>query len=74
MIAEEVVLNETLVNRDEGFAGYSMKKDETVCKCSKLSDVLSINQEGILMVKKISGKAYFGKKILHIDTFNQKAQ
>ena len=74
MNAEEVVIsNETLyVNRDEGFAGYSMKKDETVCKCSKLSDVLSINQEGILMVKKISEKAYFGKKILHIDTFNRK--
>jgi topoisomerase-4 subunit A len=75
VIAEEVVIsNETLyVNRDEGFAGYSMKKDESVCKCSKLSDVLSINQEGILMVKKISEKAYFGKKILHIDTFNRKS-
>ncbi|CAI8299835.1 MAG: DNA gyrase subunit A [Puniceicoccaceae bacterium MED-G32] len=74
VIAEEVVIsNETLyVNRDEGFAGYSMKKDESVCKCSKLSDVLSINQEGILMVKKISEKAYFGKKILYIDLFNRK--
>lgn len=75
VIAEEVVIyNETLyVNREEGFAGYSMKKDESVCKCSKLSDILSINQEGILMVKKISEKAYFGKKILHIDTFNRKS-
>mgnify|MGYP000077948198 CR=1 FL=1 len=74
VIAEEVVIsNDTLyVNRDEGFAGYSMKKDESVCKCSKLSDVLSINQEGILMVKKISEKAYFGKKILYIDLFNRK--
>ena len=74
VIAEEVVIsNETLyVNRDEGFAGYSMKKDESVCKCSKLSDILSINQEGILMVKKISEKAYFGKKILYIDLFNRK--
>jgi topoisomerase-4 subunit A len=74
VIAQEVLIsNETLyVNRDEGFAGYSMKKDESVCKCSKLSDVLSINQEGILMIKKISEKAYFGKKILQIDTFNRK--
>ena len=74
VIAEEVVIsNETLyVNRDEGFAGYSMKKDESVCKCSKLSDVLSINQVGVLMVKKVSEKAYFGKKILYIDLFNRK--
>ena len=74
VIAEEVVVaNETLyVNREEGFAGYAMKKDEVVCKCSTLSDVLSINEAGTLVVKKISEKAYFGKKNLHIDLFNRK--
>ena len=73
VVAQEVVVsNETLyVDRIEGFAGYSMKKDETIGKCSKLSDVMSINEEGILMVRKISGKAFFGKKILHIDIFNR---
>ncbi len=74
VIAEDVVVaNETLyVNREEGFAGFSMKKDEAVCKCSKLSDILSINEAGTLVVKKISEKAYFGKKNRHIALFNRK--
>jgi topoisomerase-4 subunit A len=73
VVAQEVVIaNETLyVNREEGFAGYGMKKDESICKCSTLSDVLVINQEGTLVVKKISEKAFFAKKILHIDLFNR---
>ena len=73
VVAQEVVIsNETLyVDRLEGFAGFGMKKDESICKCSKLSDVLAINEDGILIVKKISEKAFFGKKILHIDLFNR---
>ena len=64
VVAQEVVIsNETLyVDRFEGFAGFGMKKDESICKCSKLSDVLSINEDGILIVKKISEKAFFWKK------------
>lgn len=69
---EVVIANDTLyVNRDEGFAGFGMKKDESVCKCSKLSDVLAISQEGNLVVKKITDKAFFGKKILHIDLYKR---
>lgn len=73
VVAHEVVIaNETLyVDRKEGFAGTSMKKDEAVCKCSDLSDIISINQEGKLIVSKVSDKAFFGKNILHIDVFNR---
>jgi topoisomerase-4 subunit A len=73
VVAHEVVIaNETLyVDRKEGFAGTSMKKDEAVCKCSNLSDLISINQEGKLIVSKVSDKAFFGKNILHIDVFNR---
>jgi topoisomerase-4 subunit A len=73
VVAQDVVIaNETLyVDRKEGFAGISMKKDEAVCKCSALSDVIAINQEGKLMVSKVSDKAFFGKNILHIDLFNR---
>lgn len=73
VVAHEVVIaNETLyVDRKEGFAGTSMKKDEAVCKCSNLSDLLSINQEGKLIVSKVSDKAFFGKNILHIDIYNR---
>jgi len=73
VLAHEVVIaNETLyVDRKEGFAGTSMKKDEAVCKCSNLSDLLSINQEGKLIVSKVSDKAFYGKNILHIDIYNR---
>jgi len=73
VVAQEVVIaNETLyVDKKEGFAGIGMKKDEAVCKCSRLDDVLAINQEGKLIVSKVSDKAFFGKNILHIDIFNR---
>ncbi|MEC7235680.1 MAG: DNA topoisomerase, partial [Verrucomicrobiota bacterium] len=73
VVAQDVVIaNETLyVDKKEGFAGTSMKKDEAVCKCSNLDDVLAINQEGKLFVSKVSDKAFFGKNILHIDVFNR---
>ena len=73
VVAQDVVIaNETLfVDKKEGFAGTSMKKDESVCKCSTLDDVIAINQEGKLIVSKVSDKAFFGKNILHIDIFNR---
>lgn len=73
VVAQDVVIaNETLyVDRKEGFAGIAMKKDEAVVKCSALSDVMAINQEGTLIVSKVSDKAFFGKNILHIDVFNR---
>lgn len=73
VVAHEVVVaSETLyVDRKEGFAGIGMKKDEAVCKCSTLSDVLTINQEGKLIVSRVSEKAFFGKNILYIDLFNR---
>lgn len=73
VVAQNVVIaNETLyVDMKEGFAGYGMKKDEAVCKCSTLDDVIAINQEGKLIVSKVSEKAFFGKNLLHIDIFNR---
>ncbi|MEN8663276.1 MAG: DNA gyrase/topoisomerase IV subunit A [Lentimonas sp.] len=73
VVAQDVVIaNETLfVDKKEGFAGTSMKKDEAICKCSTLDDIIAINQEGKLTVSKVSPKAFFGKNILHIDIFNR---
>lgn len=73
VVAHEVVIaNETLyVDRKEGFAGIGLKKDEAVCKCSTLSDIIAINQEGKLIVSKVSEKAFFGKNIMYIDVFNR---
>ena len=73
VVAQEVVMaNETLyVDRKEGFAGTGMKKDEAICKCSNLDDVIAISQDGTLKVSKVSDKAFFGKNLLHIDIFNR---
>ncbi|MFQ3270970.1 MAG: topoisomerase-4 subunit A [Lentimonas sp.] len=73
VLAHEVVIaNETLyVDYKEGFAGYGMKKDESVCKCSTIDDIISINQDGKLIVSKVSEKAFFGKNIMHLNVFNR---
>ncbi|MFP4166022.1 MAG: DNA gyrase/topoisomerase IV subunit A [Opitutales bacterium] len=74
VVAQDVVnANETLyVDREEGFAGYAMKKAEALGKCSRLDDVIAITQEGGLIVSKVSEKAFFGKNIVYIDLFNRK--
>ena len=73
VVAQDVVIaNQTLyVDRKEGFAGIGMKKDEAIGKCSSLDDVIAINQAGKLIVSKVSEKAFFGKDILYINTFNR---
>jgi topoisomerase IV subunit A len=59
------------VNRLEGFAGSSLKKDEYVCDCSDLDDILVIRADGTLLVKKIADKIFFGKDIVHIAIFKR---
>lgn len=50
-------------NRSEGFIGYSLKKDDFVCDCSDIDDVLAIGKDGWMKVEKISPKAYIGANI-----------
>ncbi|MBK8848491.1 MAG: DNA gyrase/topoisomerase IV subunit A [Bacteroidetes bacterium] len=71
--ARKVVINNSklYVNREEGFAGYGLKKDEFVKDCSDLDDVIAFNSEGKVMVSRIDEKKYFGKDILEIDIFNK---
>lgn len=73
VVASQVAIaNETLyVNRKEGFAGYGMKKDEEVCKCSNLDDIVVIRKDGVLTVKKVEPKSFVGKDILYIDVVNK---
>ncbi len=62
-----VVANQKLfVNRDEGFAGYGMKKDEFVADCSDIDDIIVFTSDGTMMVSKIQNKAFFGKGIIHV--------
>ena len=58
------------VNREEGFVGTSMKKDELVCECSDLDDIIIFTEEGIMKVIKVDSKVFIGKNIKHISLFN----
>ncbi len=67
-----VVANQKLfVNREEGFAGYSMKKDEFVADCSDIDDIIVFTADGNMKVSKIQNKAFFGKNILHIEIWKK---
>ena len=59
------------VNREEGFAGYGMKKDEFVTDCSDIDDVLAITGDGKFVVNKIADKTYYRKDIRHIKVFQK---
>lgn len=51
------------VNRQDGFVGYSLKKDDFICDCSDIDDVLAIGKDGWMKVERISPKAYIGSGI-----------
>lgn len=67
-----IIASEKLyVNRAEGFAGKSLKKDEFVCDCSDLDDIIAFTKEGIMKVFKVSDKVFIGKDIIHIAVFKK---
>lgn len=59
------------VNKAEGFIGYGMKKDEFVCDCSDLDDVIVFRRDGKYKVVKIDEKVFVGKDIIHVDIFRK---
>ncbi|MFO7659108.1 MAG: DNA gyrase/topoisomerase IV subunit A [Bacteroidales bacterium] len=67
-----VVANEKLyVNREEGFIGTSLKKDEYVCDCSDIDDIIVIKRDGSYQILKITDKAFVGKDIIHTTVFKK---
>ncbi|MCQ0112727.1 DNA gyrase/topoisomerase IV subunit A [Zhouia amylolytica] len=68
-----VIRNSKLyVNREEGFIGTSLKKNEYVCDCSDIDDVIVFTQEGKMIVSKVADKTYVGKNIIHVAIFKKK--
>jgi topoisomerase-4 subunit A len=62
-----IVSNKKLyVNRDEGFIGWSLRKDEFVEECSDLDDIILFFDNGKVIVTKIADKKFVGKGILHV--------
>ncbi|MFN2394759.1 MAG: DNA gyrase/topoisomerase IV subunit A [Bacteroidales bacterium] len=59
------------VNREEGFAGTALRKDEFVCDCSDIDDIIVFRSDGTFVVTKVSEKSFVGKDIIHIDVFER---
>ncbi|MCK9204841.1 MAG: DNA gyrase/topoisomerase IV subunit A [Bacteroidales bacterium] len=59
------------VNREEGFAGTGMKKDEYVCDCSDLDDIIVFHDDGTFMVVKVADKIFVGQNIIYVAVFNR---
>tara|TARA_R110002096_G_scaffold135456_2_gene287293 strand:- start:203256 stop:205871 length:2616 start_codon:yes stop_codon:yes gene_type:complete len=54
------------VNREEGFIGTSLKRDEFVTDCSDIDDIIIFREDGKMMVTRVGPKTYVGKDIMHI--------
>lgn len=71
--ATKVVLRNTklYVNREEGFVGTGLKKDEYVADCSDIDDVIVFLRDGNMMVTKVDVKTFVGKDIIHVAIFDK---
>ncbi|MBB88549.1 MAG: DNA topoisomerase IV [Xanthomonadales bacterium] len=72
--ATKVVIRNTklYVNREEGFIGTSLRRDEYVCDCSDIDDIIVFTKEGKMMVTKVDSKTFVGKNIIHVAVFKKK--
>lgn len=59
------------INREEGFIGTALKKDEFVCNCSDIDDIIIFYKDGKFKVVKVADKLYVGKNILHVGVFKK---
>ena len=64
--------NEKLyINREEGFIGTGLKKDEYVCNCSDIDDVIIFYKDGKYKIVRVSDKLFVGKNILYVNVFKK---
>jgi topoisomerase-4 subunit A len=59
------------VNKAEGFVGIGLKKDEYICDCSDLDDIIVFKKDGKMIISKVQEKAFMGKDIIHVDVFRK---
>ena len=71
--ATEVIANnqKLYVNREDGFVGWSMRKDEYICECSELDDIIAIRKDGKALVSRIGERKFMGKDILHVGVWRK---
>lgn len=71
--AKSVVANNAklYVNREDGFIGFGLKKDEFVCDCSDIDDIIAFTEDGKMKVVRIAEKVFIGKKILYVNVWKK---
>jgi topoisomerase-4 subunit A len=71
--ATKVILRNTklYVNREEGFFGTALKKDEYLTDCSEIDDVIVFLRDGSMLISKVDDKKFVGKDIIHIAVFDK---
>ena len=69
--AAKVVANNAklYVNYKEGFIGTGLKKDEFICDCSDIDDIIAIRKDGVYLVTKVAEKVFVGNDILYAGIF-----
>ncbi len=72
--ATKVIIRNTklYVNKEEGFIGTSLRKDEYVTECSDIDDIIVFTRDGQMMVTKVDSKTFIGKNIIHVAVFKKK--
>ncbi|WP_243348936.1 DNA gyrase/topoisomerase IV subunit A [Parabacteroides sp. FAFU027] len=73
IVATKVVeANEKLyINREEGFLGTSLRKDEFVCNCSDIDDIILFYKDGKYKIVKVADKLFVGKGVIHVNVFKK---
>ncbi|MBN8653495.1 MAG: DNA gyrase/topoisomerase IV subunit A [Cytophagales bacterium] len=71
--ATEVIANnqKLYVNREDGFVGWGLRKDEFIADCSELDDIIVIRKDGKALVSRIGERKFMGKDILHIGVWKK---
>jgi len=73
IVASKVVIRnmKLYVNREEGFIGTSLKRDECVADCSDIDDIITFRKDGKMMITKVDSKTFVGKDIIHVAIFKK---
>ncbi len=74
IIASKVVIRNTklYVNREEGFVGTSLRRDEYITDCSDIDDIIVFTKDGKMQITKVDSKTFIGKNIIHVAVFKKK--
>jgi topoisomerase-4 subunit A len=65
-----VAVNSKLyVNRQEGFVGTGLRKDEFVCDCSDIDDIIVIRKDGTYLITRVADKQFVGKDVIYVQVF-----